>query len=143
MPDQLPGGAPTFEEPDFSSISAEEADDDVFEDEVEEEEAEEEEDEAVAYEEPAESSGEDANTVDGGKAAAVLGHLARSIVDDKESVVIEAKRQRGQLRLYLHVSSSDMGRIIGRRGRTAQAMRTLVRAAAASESDDVFVEIVD
>ena len=73
----------------------------------------------------------------------MLEHVARSIVDEKDSVVIETKQVRGQLRFYLHVAPGDMGRIIGRRGRTAQAVRTLVRAAAASEGQDVFVEIVD
>jgi predicted RNA-binding protein YlqC (UPF0109 family) len=128
---ELPGGSPTFEEPDFSQLS-EEAD-------LPEEEGE------TAPEEEAGEPGsfEEANAAEGGRAKAVLEHLARSIVDDKEAVVVEAKHERGQLRLYLHVAPSDMGRIIGRRGRTAQALRTLVRAAAATEGADTFVEIVD
>jgi hypothetical protein len=85
----------------------------------------------------------DGNASEGGAGRAVLEHVARSIVDEKDSVVIETKQVRGQLRFYLHVAPGDMGRIIGRRGRTAQAVRTLVRAAAASEGQDVFVEIVD
>ena len=84
----------------------------------------------------------DGNASEGGAGRAVLEHVARSIVDEKDSVVIETKQVRGQLRFYLHVAPGDMGRIIGRRGRTAQAVRTRVRAAAASEGQDVFVEIV-
>lgn len=130
---ELPGSSPTFEEPDFSHLPAEE--DEAGEEEVEL-------DEAVA--EPVEAPASDeANALEGGRAKSVLEHLARSIVDDKEAVVVEARRERGQLRLYLHVAPSDMGRIIGRRGRTAQALRTLVRAAGAGEDSDAFVEIVD
>lgn len=155
MSDQLPGGAPAFEEPDFSQFEGEEdsAELDDVEEYDEEEEGDElavplEEDDEVTSVEPEAAAAvatesADANTSEGGSARAVLEHLAKSIVDDKEAVVIEARRERGQLRLYLHVASSDMGRIIGRRGRTAQAVRTLVRAAAAAENDDVFVEIVD
>lgn len=135
MSDQSPGGASPFEEPDFSKFAA--ADD---EGELETEEAE---DLVVAEVEDDEDPELDGNTAEGGSAAAVLEHLATSIVDDKESVVVETKQARGQTRLYLHVASSDMGRIIGRRGRTAQALRTLVRAAAAADGEDVFVEIVD
>lgn len=167
MSDQLPGGAPAFEEPDFTKFGGAENDTDldiedelddledddsddieeaVAEDEDDEEEEDEEEDEDVSSVQhigQSEVAEADANSSEGGTARAVLEHLARSIVDDKESVVIETKVVRGQLRLYLHVAQGDMGRIIGRRGRTAQAVRTLVRAAAAAESNDVFVEIVD
>lgn len=134
MSEQPQGGSP-FEQPDFSQLG--EVEEDVLED------LEEDDDEEYPTEEPEQAAGEQANAVDGGKARTVLEHLARSIVEDKDAIVIETQRQRGQLRLFLHVAPSDMGRIIGRRGRTAQAVRTLVRAAAATENDDAFVEIVD
>jgi hypothetical protein len=81
--------------------------------------------------------------VDGGVAQAVLEHIARSIVDEPDAVVVDASAQRGGVRLDLHVAPSDMGRIIGRRGRVAQALRAVVRAGAAKDGTDATVDIVD
>jgi predicted RNA-binding protein YlqC (UPF0109 family) len=84
------------------------------------------------------------NRVRGGMAKAVLEYLARNIVDDPDGVAVEANGgRRGDVRLSLHVSPDDMGKVIGRRGRTAQAIRTVVRAAGAREATEVNVEIVD
>jgi hypothetical protein len=81
--------------------------------------------------------------LNGGAAEAVLEHIARSIVDEPEAVVVDLSAQRGGIRLDLHVAPSDMGRIIGRRGRVAQALRSVVRAAAAKDGTDATVDIVD
>jgi predicted RNA-binding protein YlqC (UPF0109 family) len=86
---------------------------------------------------------DDLNRVSGGMAASVLEHLARSIVDDPDSVVIDVSEGRSGIRISLHVAASDMGRVIGKRGRVAQAIRTLVRAAAAREGTEAVVDIVD
>ncbi len=51
--------------------------------------------------------------------------------------------RRGDVRLSLHVAPDDMGKVIGRRGRVAQAIRTVVRAAGAREGVEVSVDIVD
>ncbi len=83
------------------------------------------------------------NRVAGGTARSVLEHLARSIVDDPDGVAVEVSETRSGIHLALHVAQGDMGRIIGRRGRTAQALRTLVRAAAARDSQEASVDIVD
>ncbi len=83
------------------------------------------------------------NRLRGGAAKAVLEHVTRMLVDDPESVVVDVSEGRSGLRFSVHVAQSDMGRIIGRRGRTAQAIRTLVRAAAASEGVEASVDIVD
>jgi predicted RNA-binding protein YlqC (UPF0109 family) len=84
------------------------------------------------------------NRVHGAMARSVLDYLAKSIVDDPDAVVIELQEgSRGGVRLSLHVSSDDMGKVIGRRGRVAQAIRTLVRAAGAREGVEVSVDIVD
>ncbi len=80
---------------------------------------------------------------DGGTALAVLTYLARSLSNDPESVVIETEERRGGLRLNLHVAPDDMGRVIGRRGRTAQAIRTLVNVAGAKDGISASVDIVD
>lgn len=82
--------------------------------------------------------------VKGDMARDVLEFLAKSIVDDPESVVIVVDEgRRGDVRLSLRVSQDDMGKVIGRRGRVAQAIRTVVRAAGAREGLEVGVDIVD
>jgi predicted RNA-binding protein YlqC (UPF0109 family) len=83
------------------------------------------------------------DSVDGGNALSVLRYLARSLSNDPESVVIDVDERRGGLRLSLHVAPEDMGRVIGRRGRTAQAIRTLVNVAGAREGVQASVDIVD
>ena len=83
------------------------------------------------------------NRVEGGTARSVLEHVARSIVDDPEGVAVDVGETRSGIRLSLRVAQGDMGRIIGRRGRTAQALRTLVRAAAARDGQEASVDIVD
>jgi uncharacterized protein len=87
---------------------------------------------------------DESNRIHGAMAKAVLDYLARNIVDDPDSVVVEVEEgRRGDVRLSLHVSPDDMGKVIGRRGRTAQAIRAVVRAAGARESAEVVVDIVD
>jgi predicted RNA-binding protein YlqC (UPF0109 family) len=83
------------------------------------------------------------NRAPGGLARAVLEHIARSIVDEPDAVEIDVSEGRSGVRLSLRVAPSDMGRVIGRRGRVAQALRVLVRAAAAREGTDAVVDIVD
>jgi predicted RNA-binding protein YlqC (UPF0109 family) len=80
---------------------------------------------------------------DGGTALAVLTYLARSLSNDPDSVVIDTEERRGGVRLNLHVAPDDMGRVIGRRGRTAQAIRTLVNVAGAKDGAQASVDIVD
>ena len=60
-------------------------------------------------------------------AAAVLTHVVRSIVDDPDAVQVDASEGRGRVRLDVRVGPGDLGRVIGRRGRTAQSIRTVVR----------------
>ena len=80
---------------------------------------------------------------DGGTPLAVLSYLARSLANEPDAVVIETEERRGGLRLNLHVAPEDMGRVIGRRGRTAQAIRTLVNVAGAKDGVQASVDIVD
>lgn len=89
------------------------------------------------------ASAERANLATGGTAQAVLEHIARQIVDDPDAVVVDAGPGRNGLKLSLHVNPADMGRIIGKRGRVAQALRTVVRAAGARDGTDASVDIVD
>jgi predicted RNA-binding protein YlqC (UPF0109 family) len=87
---------------------------------------------------------DDANRVVGAIPRSVLEYLAKSIVEEPDAVSIELEEgRRNSVNLRLHVSPDDMGRVIGRRGRVAQAIRTVVRAAGAREGVDAQVDIVD
>jgi uncharacterized protein len=79
-------------------------------------------------------------------ATAVLEHVVRSLVDDPESVRVEplpGGGRRRNLLLEVRTGPGDMGRVIGRRGKTAQAIRSVVRAAATRDGVDVDVDFVD
>ena len=87
------------------------------------------------------SDGEDAPI-----ASAVLEHVVRSLVDDPDAVRIESLPGGGRRRnllLEVRTGPGDMGRVIGRRGKTAQAIRSVVRAAATRDGVDVDVDFVD
>jgi len=99
--------------------------------------------EGPAEDEDEYSPGNEIGEVDGGTPLAVLGYLARSLSNEPDAVVIETEERRGGLRLNLHVAPDDMGRVIGRRGRTAQAIRTLVNVAGAKDGVQASVDIVD
>jgi uncharacterized protein len=85
----------------------------------------------------------DPNLIPAPTATAVLTHVVRSIVDDPEAVKVDAKESRGRVRLEVRVGPGDLGRVIGRRGRTAQSIRTLVRAAATRDDVEVDVDFAD
>jgi len=91
----------------------------------------------------------DGNTIDDGElpaanAQAVLAYLAKAVVSHPEAVTIEVEDgRRGGLSLNVHVADGDMGRVIGKRGRVAQSIRSLVRAAAVNDGVSVDVEFVD
>ncbi|MEO7442248.1 MAG: KH domain-containing protein [Acidimicrobiales bacterium] len=85
----------------------------------------------------------DGNRRDGSIPRNVLEYLARQIVDDPDSVVVEASEAPGRVDLRLNVAPDDMGMVIGRRGRMASAIRTVVRAAGAREGVEASVDIVD
>jgi hypothetical protein len=76
-------------------------------------------------------------------AAAVLRHIVRSIVDDPDAVTVEESSIGGRTRLDVRVGPGDLGRVIGRRGRTAASVRTVTRAAAAKDDVDVDIEFLD
>ena len=86
---------------------------------------------------------EGGNTVGASTAAAVLSHIVSSIVDDPDAVRVDAQPDRGRVRLDVRVAPGDLGRVIGRRGRTAQSIRTVVRAAASRDGTDVDIEFLD
>ena len=88
-------------------------------------------------------AGNERTAVDGGTSLSVLTYLAKALSNDPESVVIETEERRGGVRLNLHVAPEDMGRVIGRRGRTAQAIRTMVNVAGVKDGVQASVDIVD
>jgi predicted RNA-binding protein YlqC (UPF0109 family) len=76
-------------------------------------------------------------------AAEVLGYLVRNVVDDPDGVEISVDDSDSRVRLDVRVADGDMGRVIGRRGRVANAIRTVVRAAAVRDDVEVDIEFVD
>lgn len=83
------------------------------------------------------------NRVDGGTARSVLDYIARSIATEPDAVVLEADDSGRTVRFRIHVAQRDMGRMIGRRGRVAQAIRTLVRVAGSRDGVETNVDFVD
>lgn len=77
-------------------------------------------------------------------AISVLRYLASQVVDDVEAISIGREiTEDGKLHLTLQVADDDMGKVIGRKGRVAYSIRTIVRAAGAREGLDTSVEIVE
>lgn len=77
------------------------------------------------------------------RAAEVLEYLARHLVDEPDQVEVVVVEDDEPVTLELIVAPDDIGKVIGRRGRTAKALRTVVSAAAALDGEDVNVDIVD
>jgi predicted RNA-binding protein YlqC (UPF0109 family) len=75
--------------------------------------------------------------------AELLAELARRLVDDPDAVRVDEIERDGAHVLQLHVAKDDVGKVIGRQGRIARALRTIVRAGAARSSYRILVEIVD
>ncbi len=74
----------------------------------------------------------------------LLEYLARALVDDPDAVRVESfDEDDGSVVLELSVGEDDYGQVIGRGGRTANALRTVLKAAAVKEGRRVFVDIVD
>jgi len=94
------------------------------------------------FDEPDDDGGT-GNRTAGGMPVAVLTYLARSLANEPDAVVVRTEERRGTVVLRLHVAPEDMGRVIGRRGRTAQAIRTLVAVAGARDEVQTSVDIVD
>ena len=70
-------------------------------------------------------------------------HLVRGIVDNPDDVRVDMVTSRRGRTVEVHVHPDDLGKVIGRGGRTAQALRTVVKAAATGEGCHVVVDIVD
>jgi predicted RNA-binding protein YlqC (UPF0109 family) len=84
-----------------------------------------------------------ANEVVAANATAVLEYLVRAVVDDPDSVEVDVDGRGRRPALNVTVAPGDMGRVIGKRGRVATAIRTVTRAAAVRDDVEVDIEFLD
>ena len=75
--------------------------------------------------------------------AELVAYLARQLVDEPEQVRVEEVEEDDAIVIRLHVAPDDVGKVIGRQGRIARALRQIVRAAGANERRRVHLEIVE
>ena len=76
-------------------------------------------------------------------AVAVLTHIVKSLVDDADSVTVEVDDSGRRTTLNVRVGEGELGRVIGRRGRTASSIRTVTRAAASKDDVEIDIEFLD
>ena len=69
-------------------------------------------------------------------------YLAKGLVDEPDAVRVERVERDGAVVLELHCAPDDVGKVIGRQGRTARALRTIVRASGARSNERALLEIV-
>jgi predicted RNA-binding protein YlqC (UPF0109 family) len=74
---------------------------------------------------------------------ALIEYIARSLVDKPEAVVVNEFRSGDRVRLELSVAREDMGRVIGKSGRVANAIRTLLRVAAEREGVQATLDVLE
>jgi predicted RNA-binding protein YlqC (UPF0109 family) len=75
--------------------------------------------------------------------AELVEFLARRLVNDPDAVRVEEVERDGDTVIELYVAKDDVGQVIGRQGRLARALRTVVRASAARRSGRTLLEIVE
>jgi hypothetical protein len=75
--------------------------------------------------------------------AELLAYLARQLVDDPDAVSVEETEREGAVVLQLRVAKDDVGKVIGRQGRIARALRAVVRASGARSHRRVVLEIME
>jgi len=85
----------------------------------------------------------DVNRIPAATARDVCEYLVKAVVEEPDGVEVEVTERRGKSILEVRVAPGDMGRVIGKRGRIAQSIRTVVRAAAVRDGTDVDVDFVD
>ena len=69
--------------------------------------------------------------------------IAKSLVDEPDAVAVESREEGDTVVISLSVAPSDMGKVIGRQGRIAKAIRTVVKAASVREDKKYMVDIVE
>jgi predicted RNA-binding protein YlqC (UPF0109 family) len=73
----------------------------------------------------------------------IVEYLARRLVDEPDAVRVEELERDGDTVLQLHVAPDDVGKVIGRQGRIARALRTIVRASATRREGRTLLEIME
>jgi hypothetical protein len=100
--------------------------------------------EEVAVEVDDDEVGAEGNRIVGARAKAVVEHITRALADEPDMVDVELQEKgRDEVFLLVHASPSDMGRLIGRRGRVIQAIRQVTRAAGALEGVKAGVDVAE
>lgn len=85
----------------------------------------------------------DGNRIVGARPKAVVEYVTRHIAEDSEAIEVDTEERGGRVTMLVHANPSDMGRLIGKRGRVIQALRRVVRAAGAAEGVEATVDIVE
>jgi hypothetical protein len=85
----------------------------------------------------------DPNRIAGATARTVCEYLVRAMVEEPDGVEVDVTERRGKNLIEVRVAPGDMGRVIGKRGRIAQSIRTVVRAAAVRDGVEVDVDFVE
>ena len=75
--------------------------------------------------------------------AALLEYLARGLVDEPDAVRVETEEREDTIVFHLHVAPDDVGKVIGKQGRLARALRSVVRAGGARADERYVLEIAD
>ncbi len=73
----------------------------------------------------------------------LIHHIAKALVDNPDHVVVQGTQTLHTLVLELRVAKEDLGKVIGKKGKTAQAMRTILSCASAKEKRKVVLEIIE
>lgn len=88
--------------------------------------------------------GAEGNRIVGTRAKAVVEHVTKALADEPDAIEVELQEKgRDEVFLLVHASPSDMGRLIGRRGRVIQAIRQVTRAAGAMEDVKAGVDVAE
>jgi uncharacterized protein len=86
---------------------------------------------------------EDDEPAGSARALAVTEYVTRNLADDPDAIEVDVEARGGEVALMVHANPSDMGRLIGKRGRVIQALRQLVRAAGTADGVKANVDIVE
>lgn len=86
---------------------------------------------------------EDDASADSPRALAVTEYVTRNLADDPDAIEVDVDDRGNEVALMVHANPSDMGRLIGKRGRVIQALRQLVRAAGTADGVKANVDIVE
>ena len=73
----------------------------------------------------------------------LLLYVAKNLVEDPDAVTVNEREENGEIVFELHVAPDDMGKVIGRHGKIAREIRTLMRSVATRKGQRISVDIVD